>query len=169
MKKLFKSIDNTSEWMGIIARVFTVALILVMVTEVTMRYAFNRPTMWAYETSIMLGCAIYAMGFAYVERHNAHVRVDVFYTRLSPRGKAIIDVIGGLLVFIPLIAILIYASWGWMIKAWIIKEKMFETFWFPPAYPLRTAVAIGFGMLALQGLVRLCRNCYLLIRNKSYD
>ncbi len=169
MRKVFKAVDTTSEWLGIIARVFTVALVIVMVTEVTMRYVFNHPTMWAYETSIMLGCALYAMGYSYVERHNAHVRVDVFYTKLSPRGRAIIDVIGGILVFVPLIAVVNYAAISWMIKAWKIKEKMFESFWFPPAYPLRTVVAIGFAMLAIQGLVRLCRNFYLMIRNKNYD
>jgi len=169
MKRFPHVIDTISEWSGRLARVFTVGLIGVMVTEVTMRYVFNHPTMWAYETSIMLGCAIYAMGYCYVQRYNAHVRVDVFYTKLSPRGKAVVDVIGGVIVFLPLIAALVVASWEWMFKAWKIKEKMFESYWFPPAYPLRTAVAIGFAMLALQGLITLFRDFYRLIRNKQYD
>jgi len=169
MRKLLKVIDTISEWSGRLGRWFTLFLVLVMVYEVISRYAFHRPTMWAYETSIMLGCALYALGYSYVQCHRAHVRVDVFYIRLSSRGKAIIDVIGGVIFFLPLIIMLTDTSWLWMIKAWKIKEKMFETYWFPPAYPLRTAVALGFALLAMQGLAQLFRDFYQLIRNKAYD
>ena len=169
MKKILKAIDTVSESSGLAARFFSVALILVMVTEVTMRYVFNRPTMWAYEVSIFLGAAIYSMAFAYVMRHNAHVRVDVFYTRLSPRGKAIIDVIGGIIIFLPLMVALLQASGTWTIKAWIMKEKSFETYWFPPLYPLRTIALLGFILLTVQGLAKLYRDFYMMIRNKNYD
>lgn len=169
MKKILKTIDTISEYSGLAARFFSVALILVMVTEVTMRYVFNRPTMWAYEVSIFLGAAIYSMAFTYVMRHNAHVRVDVFYARFSPRGKAIIDVIGGIIVFLPLIIAILQASGAWTIKAWIMKEKSFETYWFPPLYPLRTVAFAGFILLAIQGLAKIYRDFYVLIRNKNYD
>jgi len=169
MKKVLKTIDTLSEWSGNLGRWLTLGLVMVIVIEVTMRYAFNRPTSWAYETSIMFGTALYALGFSYTERLNAHVRVDVFYIRLSPRGKAIIDVIGGLLIFLPVIALIVYSSWGWMFHAWKIKEVMVLSYWYPPFYPLRTAIAVGFGLLILQGLAGLFRNFYLLIRNKTYD
>jgi len=167
MKKVLKTIDTLSEWSGGLGRWLTIPLILAIVIEVTMRYAFNHPTMWAYESSIMLGAALYALAFSYTERHNAHVRVDVFYTRLSPRGKAIIDALGGLVIFLPVMAMLVYTSWEWTFHAWKIKEVMVLTYWYPPAYPLRTVIALGFGFLILQGLAGLFRNFYLLIRNKS--
>ncbi|HUU64566.1 MAG TPA: TRAP transporter small permease subunit [Dehalococcoidales bacterium] len=167
MKKVLKTIDALSEWSGDLGRWLMIPLILAIVIEVTMRYAFNHPTMWAYESSIMLGAALYALAFSYAELHNAHVRVDVFYTRLSPRGKAIIDTIGGLVIFLPVMAMLVYTSWEWMLHAWKIKETMVLTYWYPPAYPLRTVIALGFGFLLLQGLAGLFRNFYLLIRNKS--
>jgi TRAP-type mannitol/chloroaromatic compound transport system permease small subunit len=169
MRKVLKTIDALSEWSGRLGRWLTIPLTLVMVIEVTMRYAFNHPTMWAYESSMMLGTSLYALAFCYTERYNAHVRVDVFYVKMSPRGKAIIDVIGGLVIFLPVIALVVYTSWEWMIHAWKIKEVMVQTYWYPPAYPLRTVIALGFGLLLLQGLAGLFRNFYLLIRNKTYD
>jgi TRAP-type mannitol/chloroaromatic compound transport system permease small subunit len=167
MKKVLKTIDALSEWSGSLGRWLTIPLTLVIVIEVTMRYAFNHPTMWGYETSMMLGTALYALAFCYTERYNAHVRVDVFYVKMSPRGKAIIDAIGGLVIFLPVIALVTYTSWEWMFHAWKIKEVMVQTYWYPPAYPLRTVIALGFGLLLLQGLAGLFRNFYLLIRNKN--
>jgi len=133
-----------------------------------MRYGFNHPTMWAYESSLQLGCAMYALAYCYAQRHDAHVRVDIFYTHLSPRGKATIDVICGLMMFLPVIGLLVGASWVWAIKSWTIQEKMVETYWYPPYYPLRTVVAIGWTMLGLQGLAGILRSFYTLIRNKAY-
>lgn len=150
-------------------RWLVIILILVMTTEVIMRYGFNHPTMWAYESSLQLGCAMYAFAFCYAQRHSAHVRVDVFYSHLSPRGKAMVDVICGLLMFLPVVGLLASASWVWVIKSWTIQEKMVETYWYPPYYPLRTVVAIGWTMLGLQGLAGIFRSSYTLIRNKAYD
>ena len=167
MRTVLKTIDALSEWSGRLGRWLTIPLILVMVIEVTMRYGFNSPTMWGYESSMMLGTALYALAFSYTERYNAHVRVDIFYVRLSPRGKAIIDAIGGLVIFLPVIALVTYVSWAWMFHAWKIKEVMVQTYWYPPAYPLRTVIALGFGLLLLQGLAGIFRSFYLLIRNKN--
>lgn len=169
MRKILKFIDYLSDLAGRSVRWLVIILILVMTTEVIMRYGFNHPTMWAYESSLQLGCAMYAFAFCYAQRHNAHVRVDVFYSHLSPRGKAMVDVICGLLMFLPVVGLLVSASWVWMIKSWTIQEKMVETYWYPPYYPLRTVVAIGWTMLGLQGLAGIFRSSYTLIRNKAYD
>jgi len=169
MRKVLKSIDTLNEWVGKIGQWFALFLVLNIAQEVIMRYVFNRPSMWAYETSLMFGAALYALGYGYAQRLRAHVRVDVFYIRLSPRGKAIIDAVCGVFIFLPVIGFMVYTSWGWMIHAWVIKEKMVETYWYPPAYPLRTVVALGFAFLLLQGLAQLFRDFYLMIRNKAYD
>ena len=169
MRKVFGFVDNISDWIGISGRWLAVVLIIVMTIEVTMRYGFNHPTMWAYESSLQLGCAMYALAYCYTQRHNAHVRVDVFYTHLSPRGKAYVDAICGLLMFLPVVALLVTASWVWTLKSWSIHEKMVETYWYPPYYPLRTVVALGWTLLLVQGLVQIIRNWYMAIRNKAYD
>ena len=169
MRKVLRFIDYLSDLSGKSVRWLAMILVLVMTTEVVMRYGFNHPTMWAYESSLQLGCAMYALAYCYAQRHDAHVRVDIFYTHLSPRGKATIDVICGLMMFLPVIGLLVGASWVWAIKSWTIQEKMVETYWYPPYYPLRTVVAIGWTMLGLQGLAGILRSFYTLIRNKAYD
>ena len=169
MRATLRVIDSISEWTGKIIRWLCVVLVGVVVYGVILRYVFNSPTMWAYETSIMLGTTIYVLGWAYVHRHGGHIRVDVFYMRLSLRGRAIIDVVGDLLCCFPLIILLIYISAVWAGQAWSINEKMILTYWYPPAAPVRTIVVIGFCLLLFQGGAQFIRDLYQLIRNKPYD
>jgi len=169
MKSILKLIDSVNSWTGKIIRLLAVALVLVMTVEVTMRYVFNRPTMWGYETSIMIGAGMYALAWGYVHRENAHIRVDVFYSRLSSRGKALVDALCTVFLFFPLISLLSYMAFTWMARAWKIGEKSVETYWYPPIAPLRTAVFIGLVLFGLQGLAQFIRDVYLVTRNKKYD
>lgn len=167
MRTIVRVIDSISERTGKTTRWLCAVLVVVMTYEVIMRFVFNSPTMWAYETSLMLGCAIYAFGWSYAHRHGAHVRVDVLYTRLGLRGRAIIDVVCALLLFCPLIILLMGTSIAEARDAWVVSERMVLTYWYPPAAPLRTVVAIGFCLFALQGVAQIIRDLYLLVRNKT--
>jgi len=169
MKSVVKFIDSLNLWTGKIIRVLAVGLVLIMTLEVTMRYVFNRPTMWGYETAIMAGAAMYALAWGYVHRQNAHIRVDLIYSRLSARGKALIDFLCTIFLFIPLIGFLTWMAFNWMVRAWKIGEKSVETYWYPPIAPLRTAVFIGLLLFGLQGIAQLIRDVYLLVRNRKYD
>ena len=169
MKKVLKFVDSASESIAWALRFLCYALVLVVCYDVTMRYIFDAPTEWAYETALMLGATIYALAWTYTQRYNAHMRVDVIYAHLSPRGKAIVDIFGTLLVFFPLIGMLISVSFERAWHSWEINEKSIETSWYPPLAPIRTIVFIGFCMLALQTSVLFIRNIYRVIRNKIYD
>jgi TRAP-type mannitol/chloroaromatic compound transport system permease small subunit len=169
MKYILKAIDTVTEWCAKGARWLSAFMIVVIVIEVFMRYVMNAPTKWAYETAMMAGAAMYAFGFAYAERLGSHVRVDVFYHSYSPRQKAISDAILGLLFFLPVIALTLAGSWSWFLKSWRIGEKSVESFWYPPLYPLRTVIFIGWSLLFLQGLAGIYRSFYHWIRGRPHD
>lgn len=169
IRAILKVIDSISQWTGSSARWFCVALVLVGAYDTIMRYVFNAPTIWAYETMIMLGGAIYALGWAYNHLHKSHIRVDVFYTHLSPKGKAITDIVCTAIFFFPIIAILIKASVFWTWHAWKTGEVMIESYWYPPAAPFRTIIFVGICFFALQGLAQFIRDLYFVIRSKALD
>jgi len=114
----------------------------------------------------MLGGTIVALGWSYTHRHHGHVRVDVFYARLSPKGKAITDIICALLLFFPLLVILAYTAASWMWDSWSMNEVLIESYWYPPAGPIRTIMFLGLSLFALQGVAQFIRDLYLLRRNK---
>lgn len=169
MRATLRAIDVISEWTAKIICWFSVALVLVLVYDVIMRYVFGGATVWAYETAVMLGATLYVMGWCFVHRLREHIRVDVFYVHLSPRGKTIIDLIGTLLFLFPLLYVLIDTSIFYMLRAWKIGEVLAETFWYPPAGPFRTVVVVGLILFAAEGVAQFIRDVYFLIRNKAYD
>jgi len=169
MTTTLRVIDSISRWVGHAVKWFAVALVCLGAYEVVMRYAFNSPTRWGYETLFMLGAALYALSWAYVHLEHGHIRLDVFYGRLSARAKAIIDVACTTLFFFPLIGALIYMSGLKMWHAWKIGEISIEGTWYPPLGPIRTVVFIGLCLFALQGIAQYIRDLHVLLRHRTYD
>ncbi len=169
MRKIIKAIDTTNEWMGSSVRWIVVFLLLVICTEVFMRYVLNMPTIQGPVIATMSGAAVYSLSWGYVHLHKRHIRVDVFYARFPPRGKAIIDVILAILFLLPFIGLMCYAGWNWVWYAWSTNERSIQTYWYPITGPIRTAVFIGLVLFALQGLAQFYRDFYRLVRNKAYD
>lgn len=169
MRKVLGAIDSLSGYTGGMLKWFCYALVLVVVYDVTMRYVFNAPTMWAFETAYMIGGSIYVLGFTYTHLYRRHVRVDIFYSYLSPRGRAIIDVVGTLFLFFPLLALLIHASFSEMWRAWSIGEVSSVTTLYPPIAPFKTVVLLGFCLFTFQAIAQFIRDSYLLITSKPYD
>ena len=166
MKKLLKIIDTLSHWTGSLSRWLCLALILVATFDVVMRYVFNAPTVWAYEVCIMVGAAMYALGWAYDHLYKSHVRVDIFYSQLSTKGKAVLDIICSLLFFFPLMFLMSKTAISWTLRAIKLNEKMAESFWYPPATPLRTVVAFGILLFLIQGVAQFIRDVYTVARGK---
>lgn len=169
MRNVVRIFDSIGDWIGKIVSWLAPALVALIALEVIMRYFFNSPTMWNFETSMMTGGSLAAMGWAYTYRQHSHVRVDVLYTRLSPRGKALIDVGGFLLILSPVVILFIGTSFSWMLDAWIIGEVSVQTSWYPPMAPFRTVVFLGFILFALQAVAQFIRDLYFLMENKTYD
>lgn len=166
MKTFVRVIESISEGTGKAVRWACVALVLVLVYEVTARYAFNAPTIWAHQTSCMLGSTFAALGWAYVHRHHGHVRIDIFYARQSPRGKAIIDVLCAFFLLFPLLLVLIYTATDFMWIAWLKGEVLIESYWYPPSGPIRTITVLALCLFLLQGVAQFIRDLSLVIRNK---
>ncbi|MCK7477147.1 MAG: TRAP transporter small permease subunit [Candidatus Moduliflexus flocculans] len=108
------------------------ALICVLFFEVVSRYVFDKPTIWALETSMMIFGSIGALCWGYTLKIGGHVRVDVFYSMLSKWWKAFIDVVLTLLFLFPFQLILIKTGIKWSLFALKTGEKMVESSWLPP-------------------------------------
>lgn len=144
-------------------------LVVALCYEVISRYVFDRPTMWAHETSMMLGVFIVCIGWSFVHLKHGHVRVDVFYARMSPRGQAIIDIACFIVFFLPLLLVLLYASGKMAWEAYVFKEVLMTSFWYPPALPIRLVVVFGLAAFLLQGIADFTRDVYRLAKGAEID
>ncbi len=95
--------------------------------------------------------ALFLLGAGYTLKHNGHVRIDIFYQRLSPRGQAWLDLLGGLLFLLPFAGLLAWLSWPLFMDAWRMHEMSPDDGGLV-RWPAKLLLPIGFGLLFLQGV-----------------
>ena len=149
------------------AKYLILTLIFVLIYEVVARYVFNKPTIWALETSQMVFGAIGALCWGYTLKIGGHVRVDVFYTMFSEKWKAIVDVVMTLIFLFPIQYILIHSGIKWTLFALKTNEKMVDSSWLPPSWPFRLVLTIGFILFFIQTLAELTKNVYFITKGNS--
>ena len=81
MEKFFTFIDRLNTWLGRSTGVLAFFVAAAIVYEVAVRHFFNRPTVWANESTIFAACVIYMMAGGWAVLEDRHVRIDVFYHR----------------------------------------------------------------------------------------
>ena len=103
-------IDRLSLFCGEFVSYWAVIAVFVYYFEVISRYVFNSPTNWAHEAMYLMFGMQYLIAGAYAMLTESHVRVDVFYAPMSPRRKAITDLLTSIFFFI-FAGTLLVTSW----------------------------------------------------------
>jgi TRAP-type mannitol/chloroaromatic compound transport system permease small subunit len=156
--------DTISEWAGKLFSWLILPLVAALFYEVVARYAFNAPTVWAWDMSYMLYGALFMLGAAYTLRLEGHVRVDVFYRLLRPRWRAVIDLLLYLIFFFPAMIVLLKYGMDYAWYAWSIQERAAVSPWRPPIYPLKTVIPVAAFLLLLQGVAQWVRSLTIALR-----
>ena len=167
LKKMIKIIDAISERTGRIVGWIAAPMIIALIYEVFARYVFHRPTIWSYEITYMIYGTHFLLGAAYTLRVKGHIRIDLLYMRFPLRGRALIDVIGYLVIFFPVMIILVIASYDMAKDAYRIKEVSQFTPWQPILWPFKGVICVGFSLLILQGIAEFTRSVIALIRGEE--
>ena len=164
---VLRLIDAISDWTGKIFIWALLPLIIILVYAVIMRYIFNDPVIWAHETSLFMYGGLGILIGAHVLRHRGHIRMDLFYNRLSSRKRAILDAVTAPLFFFLIILIIWY---GWGMTEWAIRtHKITDSMWHPIVWPARLTIPIGGFLLLIQGAADFARNVYLAVRGRAIE
>ena len=147
-----EGLSQLNEWIGRGVAWLTLALVLVTFGVVVARYGFDYGSIAVQELGTYFHALIFMLGAAYTLRHDSHVRVDIIYRRLSPRGQHWVNLMGTLLLLFPVCVFIFWAGWDDVLEAWRIKEGSGEAGGLPWFYLLKTAVLIMPVLLMLQGL-----------------
>jgi len=154
--RLSRWIDWLNRWVGRV----TFGLMLVMVAlgayNALARYigrfaGANLSSNLYIEAQWYLFSLIFLLSAAFVLQRNAHVRVDILYGRLSAKGKAAIDLLGALLLLLPMCAVMFVFSLPSVVNSWQVLEQSSDPNGLP-RYPIRTFILVGLALLALQGV-----------------
>lgn len=145
-----RAVDRLSTAVGVIAAWLIVPLVIALCYEVVARYVFGAPTIWAYELAYLLTGSGWLLGMAYALAGGAHIRIDVVYLGLSPRKRALVDVVGYLLLLLPFLVWVASTLDDRAIQAFRSGEHTGQSAWNPPLWPFRTVFFVSFALLALQ-------------------
>jgi TRAP-type mannitol/chloroaromatic compound transport system permease small subunit len=130
---------------------------LLQFAVVVLRYAFGIGSIWLTESIIYGHAALFMLAAAWTLRENGHVRVDIFFADASPRRKALVDLVGSLLLLIPFVVVLAWLSLPYVARSWAILERSRETSGLPAVFLLKTLIPLFAGLMALQGVAQAIR------------
>jgi TRAP-type mannitol/chloroaromatic compound transport system permease small subunit len=157
MITLADTIDWVNAKIGRAAAWLCIAVVAIQFAVVVLRYVFNIGSIWLQESIIYSHAAMFLLVAAWTLKNEGHVRVDLFYSQASPRTKAVIDLCGALFLLIPFAAAILYFSWSYAARSWVILEGSREASGLPLVFVLKTLIPVFAVMLILQGIAQALR------------
>ena len=130
----------------------TLLMVLITFAVVVLRYGFDLGWIAMQESVSYLHAANFMLGAAFTLRHDAHVRVDIFYQKFGPRGRAWVDLLGTVLLLLPVCVFILVASGDYVREAWALMEGSPEAGGIPGVWLLKSLLLAMPALLILQGL-----------------
>lgn len=144
-------VDRINAQIGRAVSWLILAAVLVSSINATVRYIFDTSSNAWLELQWYLFAAVFLLGSGYTLLRNEHVRIDILNSRLSPRGRAWIDIAGGLLFLMPMALLIMYLSWSGFIESYRLHETSSDAGGLL-RWPARLLIPVGFFLLSAQGI-----------------
>jgi len=153
IKKAVIFCDKINEWIGSFIVTSAVFLfILVIFSNVIMRYVFNTSFVFMSELEWHVFAFIFLMGAGFTLLHDGHVRVDIFYSMVDRKKQALINLLGVLFFLIPSCYVVLRTSIPWVIVAYEVGEVSIDPGGIPARFLLKATVPMGYFLMLIQGL-----------------
>ena len=152
LKTSVRLINALNVRVGSVFRYLILVLTFVMIWEVFNRYVFDLPTVWAHELTSMVFAVYFLIGGAYALRWNAHISVDILYSKLSRKAQAILDLFTWSMFYL-FCGVLFYKSIDFAWSSVMIMETS-NSVWEPYIWPVKLFLPISALLILLQGVVK---------------
>lgn len=149
MSNLVKKIERVTGDVGTLASFLLIPLILATTYEVVARYAFEAPTIWAYEVGYVITGSHFLLGMAYTLQKGEFIRIDIFSQSMSAKTRAVIDLVAYSVV-LPLMIWISYGLFAHLLTGFMRGERSGQSAMNLPVWPFRVVFMVAFVLLALQ-------------------
>lgn len=166
LKKVIKGIDTLNDWVGKIIAYSVLALMMVVVYEVVSRKFLNSPTIWAFESILIIYGFHLMLVSGYGLLKNSIVSIDLITNKFTVRTQHILNIITYIVFFFPFIIMTLPASVKFFSQSYAIREASWSV-WAPPVYPVKLIIPIALVLLFLQGISQFLKSVLFLADNKS--
>ena len=156
---LTEQIGQSIKWLVLFAS-------LISAGNAMVRYSLHTSSNAWLEIQWYLFGAMFLLGAGYALKYEEHVRVDVFFSKMSPKTQAWVDVIGGILFLMPTALLITWMSIPMVTNSIRIAEYSSDAGGLL-RWPVKIMIPIGFGLLALQGVAELIKKTAVALEIRS--
>jgi TRAP-type mannitol/chloroaromatic compound transport system permease small subunit len=149
--RLRTGIERFTDLTGRATSWLALVIVVLMATNVLLRYLFSYGTVWAQELEWHLLAPLILFGMSYALLHGEHVRVDVLYANFSPRKKLYVDLLSAALS-VAISVIIIWLSLKYVQQSYVIGEQSSDPGGLPYRWALKSLIPLGFIFLILQSV-----------------
>lgn len=164
MHTLIDKIEAFIDWSGRSVSWLTLLMVIVTFIVVVLRYVFDIGWIGLQESITYLHAMVFLVGAAWAMQQQAHVRVDIFYSRFSAKTRAWIDLLGSLFLLLPVMIFIAWISWAYVSDSWAVVEGSREAGGLPAVFLLKSLIPVLALMLVLQAFVQIYRSLQLIKR-----
>ena len=169
LKTIVRLIELLNERVGravswlVVLMVFTTFLVAVL------RYGFSLGWVWLQESYVWMHGIIFMVAAGYTLLHDGHVRIDLIYGAVSAKTKAWINLLGVLLLLLPMLAAVWWAAYPYVLLSWQRLETSREAGGLPGLFLWKTTLLIFVVLLGLQGIALAIRSLMVLRGLPEWD
>ena len=151
IEKIIQKVGNFSSWLSF-------ALVILITLDVFLRYIFNFSSASLYELEWHFFAIIFLLGSSITLQKDEHVRVDVFYNKLSGRNKEVVNLIGNVFFLLPFSMVIFYTSLPFVEDSLKILESSPDPGGLPYRFIIKSIIPFSFLLLVFQGVINIIKN-----------
>jgi len=157
MNGIADAIERFINWCGRAVSWLTLFMVIVTFVVVVLRYLFDTGWIALQESISYMHAAVFLIGAAYTLQQDAHVRVDIFYSRFGEEARAWVNLCGALFMLMPFMFFIGWMSWEYVIDSWDVLEGSREAGGLPGVFLLKSLMLVMAGLLMLQAGAQVLR------------
>ena len=154
---MLKATERFIDLVGRATSWLALAIVVLMATNVVLRYLFSYGSVWAQELEWHLLAPLILFAIAYALQKGEHVRVDVMYARFTPRGKALVNIVEGVLC-LAIAVIIVWLSIKYVQQSYVINEQSPDPGGLTHRWILKALIPLGFVLVGLQAIAEIVKS-----------
>lgn len=157
ISQIVQGLDRLSDCLGRAIAWLTLAMVLLTIVVVVLRYVFEIGAIALQESVMYLHGIVFLLGIPFALKEDSHVRVDIFYSRMTANQRRVVNTTGHLLFLLPVSLTILVLSWPYTLAAWRVFEGSAEVGGIPAVFLLKTLIPVMAILLLLQGISELLK------------
>jgi TRAP-type C4-dicarboxylate transport system permease small subunit len=163
---LLRALAIVEKVVSTIAAIFMFAIMMIVFSDVVMRYVFNKPFSWAYDLiSLYLMAGVFFLILSEAYASHAHVSVDILQQKFPPAMIRLTEIVT-CLVGISVFSLIAYLGFLRAVESFRSSDVMAGGIpW--PMWPSIGLVPFGAGLITLRLVLQLIAHVLSLVTGRA--